>query len=397
VEDRQDRERALERLLPQMLAETSGAGQPGCVDAETLAAWSSGTLRASDAAQVEAHLADCAHCQAVLGTFVRTAPPAAAPDRVWTRWHLRWLVPLATAATALTVYLLLPGGDLTRAPETMVSMTDARRDTPAAVPTPQPERPGTAALPAPAPIEVDRPSQSRAPAPATSVGAVASPERRRAAADAAAPAEAARAREAEDRVAVMAPAPPTPKVESRQEAQTLMEKAAAEPAPAAPARPAAVAAPAPAAPAGPAPPAAPTAAGAPAQVAGARRPDAAFSVLPQVGLDVDIPSPLPTHRYRIVGGQRVERTTTGGKTWEAVARPIAGEMTAGSAPAIDVCWIVGRVGAVWRTIDGQVLVRLPFPEPRDLIRVTAESATTATVTAADGRMFRTNDGGKTWR
>jgi photosystem II stability/assembly factor-like uncharacterized protein len=72
-------------------------------------------------------------------------------------------------------------------------------------------------------------------------------------------------------------------------------------------------------------------------------------------------------------------------------------MTAGAAPAADVCWIVGRLGAVWRTIDGQTLVRIPFPQPLDLLAVAAESATVAVVTAANGRTFRTTDGGQTWQ
>jgi photosystem II stability/assembly factor-like uncharacterized protein len=125
--------------------------------------------------------------------------------------------------------------------------------------------------------------------------------------------------------------------------------------------------------------------------------DAAFSVRRQVGVNLDIATPVPTHRFRIVDGQRVERTTTSGERWESVARPVAGEMTAGAAPAPDVCWIVGRIGTVWRTTDGQVLVRVPFPQPLDLVAVAAESATTAVVTAANGRTFRTTDGGQTWQ
>ena len=139
---------------------------------------------------------------------------------------------------------------------------------------------------------------------------------------------------------------------------------------------------------------------APGAVGGAavaeRRADAALSLRRQAGVSIEIATPVPTHRYRIVDGQRVERTTTGGERWQSVARPIGGEMTAGAAPAADVCWIVGARGAVWRTTDGEILVRVPFPQSLDLVAVAAESAVIAVVTAADGRTFRTTDGGQTW-
>jgi hypothetical protein len=49
------------------------------------------------------------------------------------------------------------------------------------------------------------------------------------------------------------------------------------------------------------------------------------------------------------------------------------------------------------TTDGATFTRLPFPETVDLVAVTATSATTAEVTAADKRTFHTTDGGRTWR
>jgi hypothetical protein len=67
-------------------------------------------------------------------------------------------------------------------------------------------------------------------------------------------------------------------------------------------------------------------------------------------------SPDPLVRWRILPTRRLERSTNGGQTWEPV----------------------------------------PFPQPIDLIAVRAPSATSAIVTAADGRQFRTEDQGKTW-
>ena len=79
-----------------------------CVDAETLAAWVDGGLPKAEAAAVEMHLADCERCTAMIATFARTIPDASVAESLWTRWHLRWLVPLATAATVAALWVLVP-------------------------------------------------------------------------------------------------------------------------------------------------------------------------------------------------------------------------------------------------------------------------------------------------
>ena len=70
----------------------------------------------------------------------------------------------------------------------------------------------------------------------------------------------------------------------------------------------------------------------------------------------EVISPDPQVRWRIVPPGRLERSTNAGKTWEAVT----------------------------------------LPQPVNVTVVRALSATTAIVTAADGRQFRTDDQGKTW-
>lgn len=67
-------------------------------------------------------------------------------------------------------------------------------------------------------------------------------------------------------------------------------------------------------------------------------------------------SPDPLVRWRIIPPARLERSTDGGNTWEPVS----------------------------------------LPQPINLAAVRAPSATTAIVTAADGRQFRTDDQGRTW-
>jgi photosystem II stability/assembly factor-like uncharacterized protein len=92
----------------------------------------------------------------------------------------------------------------------------------------------------------------------------------------------------------------------------------------------------------------------------------------------------------------VQQSTDGGSTWQPVVTGVSADLTAGSAPATTVCWIVGRAGTVLLTTDGRRFDRLPFAEPVDLAAVQAIDARTATVTTADGRRFRSGDGGHTW-
>jgi photosystem II stability/assembly factor-like uncharacterized protein len=57
---------------------------------------------------------------------------------------------------------------------------------------------------------------------------------------------------------------------------------------------------------------------------------------------------------------------------------------------------VGASGTVLLWVEGQGWRQVAFPEPVDLTAVRATGERDAEVTAADGRRFRTSDGGKTW-
>src|SRR5262249_54371521 len=95
------------RLLRETLRGSTAPAQSGCLDADTLAPWSDGTLRARERASVEAHAASCARCQALLAAMARTAPPTA-PARSWRMSTVAWLAPLAAAAAVVLVWINVP-------------------------------------------------------------------------------------------------------------------------------------------------------------------------------------------------------------------------------------------------------------------------------------------------
>ena len=124
-----DRDQSVERLLRRVMSDDVTRLQGTCVDGETLAAWSEGSLHAAEASAVERHVADCARCRALMASFVRTTPPEPVAESLWRRWHLAWAVPLATAATAAAIWVALPDNGtapLTPAQETNTFARDER-------------------------------------------------------------------------------------------------------------------------------------------------------------------------------------------------------------------------------------------------------------------------------
>ena len=270
--------------------ETSGP----CVGPELIAAWTAGTLSAREAGAVEAHLGSCTSCQQVLALLARTEPPPVASGFSWTKWHLRWAVPVAAAATAVAIWVAVPD-DPRKA-----RIEDAFGD---ATVTSVPERAATdqAQMKSEAAPPAEREKREAAPPPATAPEARADTQAGNAAA-------AASARESD----VIGPASPAAPEAAAPPQQTR------------------------------------TLADGPAELQRQRR--EAFAG------PVEVASPDPLVRWRIMPPRTLERTTNGGQTWEAVALPQATDLTAVRAP----------------------------------------SAMTAVVTAADGRQFRTDDQGKTW-
>jgi hypothetical protein len=381
-------------------AATAGppAATAACVDAETLAAWADGGLPTGEAAAVETHLADCERCTAMVATFARTIPDAPQAESLWTRWHLRWLVPLATAATAAALWVLVPQPNepqmttLGRAPSTEA----------------QPQAPGSAdgAVPVtPAETKEQEAAGSRRPSTPTDAFAKRDEPLR-------APGQLAdERRDANDSAKRLQSAPSNERITAAPQAREETDRAdrteakvadaqtepfsptprSANAAPAAPAESASSAVPAPAAAAPPAAPAPPATLGA---ASGAR----ARSATSDRGAATlfEIVSPDPATRWRVVGAGQVERSTNGGARWETATLPESATLTGGSSPSPSVCWLVGRAGAIYVTTDGLRFVRVLPPDRLDFVSIQAIDGRRATVVTIDGRTMRTEDQGATW-
>jgi anti-sigma factor RsiW len=395
------------------------ATRAACVDAETLAAWVDGGLPKAEAAAVEMHLAECERCTAMVATFARTIPDAPVAESLWTRWHLRWLVPLATAATVAAVWVLVPRPEspqmttLGRGPTTESQAAAAAN---AAQPATTTETKEQEARTAPAPSKPADAFAKREESPQVARPEVARPvvagqwtDQQRADAD-----QAAKRLQAEGVNESIAVAPPLAQEADRAEAKSADAKterfsppipsANAAPAPAAPAP---ATSPAAEASARRAPPAAPSPAAA-AQPAAAPHPaalGAASSTQARVAASqpvreraaiVEIPSPDPMIRWRVVGAGQVERSTNGGARWEAAKLPESATLIAGSSPSPSICWLVGRTGSIYVTTDGLRFVRVPFRDRTDFVSIQATDGRRATVVTIDGRTMRTDDQGATW-
>ena len=353
-----ERDQSVERLLRQSLQTPRNAGvTDSCLDAETLAAWVDGGLSGAALEMAQSHVADCARCQALVGTLARinSVVPPAEPERAARRW-LAWLVPLTAAAAAVALWVAVPrdkpdrGDRLPQATEVQRQAAETKVQEP--------------------PLVDDRPQ-----APASGTKDERQP--RTTASDDGAKNEVAGSNQ-----------PGAQQPELRRDAGRLeadsLEK---QPGPSSAIASSAAAMPAPAASA---------AAAAPPALA-EKSANLARSVTraQTADLEIEIVSPDPSVRWRIAGSV-VQRSTNGGARWEAVSTGVASQLTAGAAPSASVCWLVGRGGVVLLSTDGRSWRRVAFPETTDLSAVRATDARAASVSTADGRTFSTTDGGATW-
>lgn len=278
-------DRFLRRSFP------GGGSAPGsagaCVEPEAIAAWTEGTLSSGEAAAVETHLAGCAACQQVLAVFARTAPPSPVSTSLWERWHLRWAVPIAAAATAVAVWVAVPD-------DRKASVEDAF----------------TVSEPA-SPAEPNQPPAANAAASSDARERSDPPARRDTDSSLRAQAEKLEARpekEEADLLGAARESAPASAAAPEREARPLSDSAATT----------------------------------------AQRRQAASTA-------VEVISPDAAVRWRVLPTGLLERSTNAGQTWESVMLP------------------------------------------QKVTAVRAVSAATAVVTTTDGRQFRTDDQGKTWK
>lgn len=399
-----DRDRQVEHLLRQSMP-AGRPTSPRCVDAETLAAWSAGTLRREETTAVESHLADCADCQAMLAVFVDSEPAVAAVvvnTPFWQRWSMRWLVPVAAASAAVVLWTVVTREEVA-VPAARTTMARAQPEPEARFQAPIDSAPAPQARTSPEPAQ----PTSRALAPSVSDAAAAAQENVRESTSAQRPADASQTVDDTARARQSA-------VSEESAAQSSSQLARAEPPPPPPPA-AASSAPAPSPPTAgaqvtAAAPPVPTQVGSSANVAALRRGqnevmtdgvsvlNAAVPLHARAGNVAvrfgAVPSPV---RWTLHPDGRVERSADRGLTWGPVASVAATRLSAGSAPVANVCWLVGRDGVVWRSTDDATFARRPFPLTIALVTVEAQDATRAVVTSDDGRVFATADGGVTWQ
>jgi hypothetical protein len=330
-----DRDRILEQALKHELRAAGTPPAGACLDAETLGAWTDGTLDPTAMASIEAHVSNCARCQAVVGAIARSIPSveSAVEPRGFPLWKW-WLAPIAAGVTAVTLWMVVPEQpQLATAP---------------------PQQAETKAAQAPS-------AETIAPTPPAA-------DKKDAALDRSIVAEnnklnaPAREDQPRDRVSE---ARKEEEALTRNQERVAMADAAA---PAAPQAPAAAA------------------------EFGALQKSARTAAAP-----IEIPTLDPARGWRIAG-DRIERSDDDGKTWRLMRQSTGEALTAGSAPSNPVCWFVGRGGRVLLTVDsGATFNDVSLAEPLDLASVAAIDARNASVYSVVGRRFRTDDGGRTWR
>ena len=343
--------RLLERALRRRVTANSLDDCPG---ADTLAAWSDGTLTAGERASVEAHAADCARCQAQLAAMARMmAAEPVVPQR--SSFHVwPWLVPVTAAAAALVLWVWVQPPPPSGSAETRADVQT--QAAPAAEPPAYLAEPGGRAATPPGGGATPRARAVTPPARPTTP-----PARAEAPPPAAVPSEEKRAldstlaerqRDQEQRQ----PARAGRRAARGRSKQSRIHHGAGDrltPGGACRARPLGRAA--------------------------------------DAGHRVSRPG-HPMARQRIP----VQRSTDAGATWQPQSPGVDAQFTAGASPQPSVCWLVGRGGIVLLSTDGQSWRRVPFPQAVDLVAVKASSASSASVTTTDGRVLATSDAGATW-
>jgi hypothetical protein len=352
-----DRDRILEQALKHELRANSDATPH--LDAETLAAWQDESLDAAQMETIEQHVSTCARCQSLLAAFARgtaaVAPGTPAPETaahgtigtagtagtgsLW-RW---WLAPIAAGAVAVTIWMVVP--------------EQQQRAT--APPVPQDT------------VAVDK---VQPPAVAAEKKAATEPTTSAAAAPAAPAAEPLEAR---------ARAADTEARENKLKADTARDDRGQQfkdQAAAAPKEEVALTQAAPAAPA--------ARAEAGARIAALQKQDLGPAIAA---------TPDGAVAWRIANGVLVRYDNNSAIGTELHRFTPDETITTGAAPNSTTLWLAGRAGVVLLSTNATTFTRVDLPQRVDIVRLDAAGSQSVTALTADGRQFRTEDGGRTWR
>ena len=413
-----DNKTGFDSMLRRGLSSDSTQAAQGCPDAEFLAAYYELSLAPAEVERFDAHLATCARCRAQIAALVRSEPPDEKPldaPASWL-WNWRWLAPAVTAIAIVSIWVGIREHYKATNEPIEIAMTETTRqqepDLPSA-PIAQRASPartvtgGAPSKPAAAPKSEKKLSGSslqglakeRGQAPRAAAG-TANPDE---------PPSSARASVGESSAGnatgvvggvVTAPTPtPNPKEDSTA-VPAIVQSAPADSLSAENENATKIAK-----------PRASSAGAATAQrqfSLSTKRPASAsplkantaaadqLAVREVSGQPIVIASPDPTKSWRIAVSGAIEVSNDSGVTWQMQRPGIAGAMTSGFAFSSKICWIVGRAGAVLRTVNGADWKQVAAPTTLDLTHVTVWSTKHAQVRAADGSSYVTKDGGKSW-
>ncbi len=429
--------RAAGELLRRSLADAvqaDGLGK-GCPSPDMLAAYYERSLDAGETARYELHFSQCPRCREQLAALERAGESAAAPVEArrpaasWAwLWNWRWLAPATAAALVITVVWVArrPAATQTAREQSPTLVAEYKQPEPPAPITEKSEQKAAPETQMASPREssVATPPARAIPAPAGEIQHSAASERVLAPAPAKAPAQNApmvgrdhaetetltkteqlpnhgmvgraigaptadAARIAPQPAATSAASPSAPVPSSEERGATASEQVTAE-------------AEAPAVAAAKSKTAAPIEAKAMRSAApmannySARAESVVALSADELSAPTLIRTPNPNVLWRVMPGGIVEHSLDAGATWQQQALSALAKIVAGTAPTVRICWLVGRSGTILVTRDGTKWETVTPPMAADFVAVSAQDASSATVTAADGRRFSTTDGGMNW-
>ncbi|MGO9058926.1 MAG: hypothetical protein ACLQU2_16265 [Candidatus Binataceae bacterium] len=401
-----------ETVLRRGLERHRSPGGADCPDDAALAAYCERSLSASERAHCEEHFSQCARCQGVLAATARAqaAAAAATPHTTWRRWQPYAALAAGVAGISIAVGLMVTGrrhggpgylatNNEASAPAQIAGQAPSTVKVPGpqiALNEPAPRANPAADAPSYRPYQEDQPEAAAPKVPGAPMAKYQRGIAESKPGSAEAEPESARgqtefqpARKAEQgilppRLALRAPsmmiegapaeAPPPPPM-------AMNERGFAGSA-------------APGAPSGP--PASQAATAEPVPLgAGMMSPLGGISGRPTAPL-VSIRTADNVERWRLAVGGEIQHLGADGR-WYRQYRAANRTLNTGDAASPQVCWVVGTDGTVLRTTDGEHWQNLDSPTSENLVAISASNASSALVTAADGRHFATDDGGRTWR